>query len=242
MIIKKFHEFKNLAIDPRFQDLIGKKILVGISQFSNYELDKLEQFYGEILGFEIGQVVIKLADGQKVNFPIMFDAVVIAPPGKYILRSNDLEIQNPDLLLSWRVDKDKNPENSIWMANTAPHFHSVVPKEWDFHFEFNREYLQELMEVKGELLIGKSVLIGLTKYKEKNNKTHFVEQVQLYGVIKEANYPSGIIVEEPDGSTHKLPPDITMLQKAPKGEYKLRSTGESIHDPDFIAKWVVTKH
>jgi len=38
-----------------------------------------------------------------------------------------------------------------------------------------------------------------------------------------------------------LPPDLSSTKRAPRGEYKLHSTGEIVVDPDFIATWNLTK-
>jgi len=38
-----------------------------------------------------------------------------------------------------------------------------------------------------------------------------------------------------------LPPDLRAFQDAPPGEYRLRSTGEVVVDPDFISSWTINR-
>ena len=39
-----------------------------------------------------------------------------------------------------------------------------------------------------------------------------------------------------------LPPDPSLIQPAPPGEYRMRSTGEVITNPDFITTWMSVKN
>jgi hypothetical protein len=36
-------------------------------------------------------------------------------------------------------------------------------------------------------------------------------------------------------------PDLRGIQEAPPGVYRLRSTGEEVHDPDFFYTWTITR-
>jgi len=38
-----------------------------------------------------------------------------------------------------------------------------------------------------------------------------------------------------------LPPDLTVFRKAEPGTYRLRSTGQEIEDPDYIATWTLRR-
>ena len=40
--------------------------------------------------------------------------------------------------------------------------------------------------------------------------------------------------------TYTLPPDLRNYEPAAPGEYRLRSTGEVVADPDFISNWTIT--
>lgn len=94
-------------------------------------------------------------------------------------------------------------------------------------------------QLAAEDLIGRTVLIGLS-YLDASGAV--VRQVQLYGRIETASERSGIVVRlqgERAGETYDLPPDFSRLRPAPPGEYRLRSTGEVVVDPDFLTEWFV---
>ena len=39
-----------------------------------------------------------------------------------------------------------------------------------------------------------------------------------------------------------LPPDITAIEVAAKGEYYLKSTGEIVVNPDYVAIWTIEEN
>jgi hypothetical protein len=90
----------------------------------------------------------------------------------------------------------------------------------------------------GESLIGKRVLVGIT-YENRRGETTRTEQV--FGTVASAD-PEGIRVHLDGvrrGETKWLPPSTGVFRSAPRGEYRLRSTGEVVVDPDFTAQWTV---
>ena len=89
--------------------------------------------------------------------------------------------------------------------------------------------------------IGKHVLIGLTFLDDKDN---FIEQKQMHGTIVVSDEHKGFGIElkgEHDVEMFWLPPDLRLFRKAPPGEYRLRSTGEVVVDPDLTCTWIVNK-
>lgn len=87
--------------------------------------------------------------------------------------------------------------------------------------------------------IGKHLLAGITYLDHNNN---LIEQKQLHGYIVRINEHEGIVVRLSDSEDeYKLPPDLDSLKQAPKGEYRLRSTGEVVVDPDLLTNWTVNK-
>ena len=84
-------------------------------------------------------------------------------------------------------------------------------------------------------LIGKRVLIGLT----------FVEQgevdrlEQMHGVVEDVT-EDGFAIHLPNNETYWLPPDLRPWKAAAKGQYRLRSTGEVVLDPDYITNRCVS--
>ena len=89
--------------------------------------------------------------------------------------------------------------------------------------------------------VAKRVLIGVT-YCDHNDV--FIEQKQMHGTIIKAEAERGFAVRlegEREGEVYWLPPDLRAFQDARPGEYRLRSTGEVVVDPDFISNWTINR-
>ena len=85
----------------------------------------------------------------------------------------------------------------------------------------------------GSEYIGKRLLVGITY---QSHKGELIRQEQFHGLIVEAD-EGGIVIERNDtGEWQSLPPE---LMEAPPGEYRLRSTGEVVVNPDYLAKWIM---
>jgi hypothetical protein len=97
-------------------------------------------------------------------------------------------------------------------------------------------------------LPGKIVLVGLAYFEAEAEEP--LEQQQLFGRVVHADEHSGILLSLQGlrhGEQYNLPPDTRSFREAPPGEYRLRSTGEVVVDPDFtvtfsIRKQANTKH
>jgi hypothetical protein len=91
-------------------------------------------------------------------------------------------------------------------------------------------------------LAGSIVLVGIT-YVDKDNKP--CEQLEFYGIVLSAKRSRGIAIEcqneKKRGETFWLPPQIDVFQPAPRGTYRLRSTGEVIVDPDYTCSYTIIK-
>ena len=97
----------------------------------------------------------------------------------------------------------------------------------------------DLKRAKG--MINKLVLIGLTYY---SHKGEFIEQKQMHGKIISVDKHNGLKIElkgSREGETYWLPPDLRSFKEAKSGEYRERSTGDIVIDPDFLTSWEVTK-
>ena len=90
--------------------------------------------------------------------------------------------------------------------------------------------------VKAAEMLGKTVLIGVTYEKADGS---LIEQRQFFGTIRAVD-ETQIQVELEDGTPFGLPPDTRAFFEAPPGEYRLRSTGEVIEDPDYTTVWTST--
>lgn len=88
--------------------------------------------------------------------------------------------------------------------------------------------------------VGKYILIGITYLDYQGN---FLEQIQMHGNVESAS-PDGIAITLAGlraGESWVMPPVLDSISPADPGVYNLRSTGESIEDPDLLATWSVTK-
>ena len=90
-------------------------------------------------------------------------------------------------------------------------------------------------------LIGKLVLVDIT-YQDRRGETKRHEQI--FGKVVSADARDEIRVALAGvraGEIKWLPPSTDAFQVAPKGKYRLRSTGEVVVDPDFLAQWTSTQ-
>ena len=88
----------------------------------------------------------------------------------------------------------------------------------------------EVIGPDGEAFVGKRLLVGIRW----TSKGELVREEQFHGLIVEADQ-DGVVLDRADtGSRVVLPPQI---QAAPRGEYRLRATGEVVCDPDYLATW-----
>jgi hypothetical protein len=83
-------------------------------------------------------------------------------------------------------------------------------------------------------MLGKSVLVGITYVGAGNDPGR---SVQFAGLVT-AVHPL-VTIDIGSDEPFTLPPDPEAFEAAPPGEYRLRSTGEVVVDPDFITSWTV---
>jgi len=92
-----------------------------------------------------------------------------------------------------------------------------------------------LDESRAPEYIGKTVLLGVT-YLDHDEKLK--AQRQWVGTIMTFSNADGIRIKLRDSDEPcALPPDPRGIRKANRGIYKLRTTGEEIVDPDYLATW-----
>jgi hypothetical protein len=89
-------------------------------------------------------------------------------------------------------------------------------------------------------LIGKIVLVGITR--RASDGTTIKSHGQYHGKIVRADRGAGIAIECEgiwSGETITLPPMTGAFHPVNSGEYRLRSTGEIIKDPDVLTTWSI---
>jgi hypothetical protein len=79
--------------------------------------------------------------------------------------------------------------------------------------------------------IGKRLLVGITYL---NREGKLLGHEQFHGRIVEVGQCGIVILRAETGARASLPPAV---ESAVPGNYRLRSTGEVIIDPDFVAEW-----
>ena len=88
-----------------------------------------------------------------------------------------------------------------------------------------------------EYLKGKVFLIGLTFI---DKEDEFIEQYQTHGIVSELTDDGLIRIKRKDNSIFQMPYDKDTINKADKGEYRLRATKEVVVDPDFLMTWEIS--
>ena len=121
---------------------------------------------------------------------------------------------------------DEPPERPPWMppADEPPD----GSPEWD--------------QDEADWLVGKYALVGITRVRADGST--LVSQAQYHGKIISADEKKGIEIEcqgKWAGEHMGLPPHLSVFRPADKGEYRLRSTGEVVTNPDVIASWTITE-
>lgn len=97
-------------------------------------------------------------------------------------------------------------------------------------------------EARAASLVGKVVLVGMT-YAEGHQRQG--EQEQFFGVVAETDPQRGVLLElsgSRAGERRWLPPHVQNFFEADPGDYRLRSTGEVVSDPDFVSTWTITRN
>jgi hypothetical protein len=96
----------------------------------------------------------------------------------------------------------------------------------------------QIDESRAHEYIGKTILLGVSYYDHDGN---FLEQKQWHGVIETFSNSEGIRIRLNNSSDPCcLPPDPRAIRKAEPGIYTLRSTGETVENPDYLATWDYT--
>jgi hypothetical protein len=90
--------------------------------------------------------------------------------------------------------------------------------------------------VRAKKLVGKRVIIGYSYLKPDGTLDR---QEQKHGVVVRASKDGIRVLEHGTAKTIPLPPDLRSWKRARKGTYQLRSTGETVKDPDYLSDWVI---
>jgi hypothetical protein len=223
----------------RPQDLVGKDILVGLTYLDTEgRVLRQEQFHGRIEEANKDSIRVRTSDGGRRRWvPNDPAAIRPAPGGSYRLASTGQVVTDPTLLTSWKITVLPDDDGKTYgdaEPNYAPLVHSRVPEEWDLAHVIDEARIRRTIEEFGDEYIGRTLLLGVT-YTGPEGELRCQEQ--YVGTIMVVDFERGIVVScEPDGHPFVLPGDPSWVQKAPPGVYRLRSTGQVVTNPDYIAK------
>jgi hypothetical protein len=101
----------NMSYDKRIAEkIIGKYILIGISYIDpEGKLESQQQLHGIVeRASEDDGIIVALSGvykGEKLGMEPDTSSIVPADPGVYQLHSSGEEIENPDYLCTWKVQK-----------------------------------------------------------------------------------------------------------------------------------------
>jgi hypothetical protein len=97
--------------------------------------------------------------------------------------------------------------------------------------------LLDNFDVNAAELLGAHILVGITRL---DRAGRVAEQRQFHGHVVRASRGEGFVIVNAFGEELRLPPDGMAFAPADPGEYRLRSTGEVVVDPDYTATWTIT--
>lgn len=85
-------------------------------------------------------------------------------------------------------------------------------------------------------LLGKTLLVGLTY---ESSQGMITEQTEYYGTV--IGIENDCVVVRPEGQEQcsVLPPLLDAYEKSIPGTYTLRSTGQTVKDPDYTCMFIV---
>ncbi len=159
-----------------------------------------------------------------------------------LMSSFGIEITE-SLVTAWDTFDASHPgECSLYVSEKTGKTIYDIPDAYKelgmYLYEERKEYDGAIeKEITLDELVGKLLLVGITYYTDSDE---LIEQKQFFGTVTEAN-ESFILIKQPDGTVFSLPSDLSSTKRARPGEYKLRSTGEIVTNPDFFATWNLIK-
>jgi|TARA_B100000614_G_C14540193_1_gene489982 hypothetical protein len=95
-------------------------------------------------------------------------------------------------------------------------------------------------EARAAWLMGKYVLVGITYFAADGETVE--HRQEFHGRVVEVDRENGLSIECAGalaGEVMHLPPDTSAFVSAQRADYKLRSTGETVTNPDALATWSV---
>jgi len=70
-----------------------------------------------------------------------------------------------------------------------------------------------------------------------DDKEMLIDEYHTYGIVEEITEGDILRIRRADGTMFQLPYDDDTIEEAKPGEYKNKTTGEVVEDPDYIIVW-----
>ena len=229
----------------RLNDLPGRDVLVGLTYLDDdKQVIRQEQFYGRIDEVDESTTWVETLDGSGRRWlPTDPAAFRPAPAGTYHLTSTGAVVTDPSFVASWMLtaenDEDDDEVSYSVTPNLAPlQRHTRVPREWQLDYRVDPDRIRRTITEFGDEYMARTVILGIN-YVGRDGKLQ--AQEQLVGTIMFVDFDEGVVVScEPDGRTITLANDLAWIEKSAKAQYRLRSTGAVVVNPDYITE--VTVH
>lgn len=94
-----------------------------------------------------------------------------------------------------------------------------------------------MTELTLENIVGKTILVGLSFYSAERK---LLNREQFFGMVI-STAPDRITIELESGAIRTIPADLRSTKSAPQGEYRLRSTGQIVVNPDLLSTWNIIR-
>lgn len=108
----------------------------------------------------------------------------------------------------------------------------------DGYWTYHDHVIKELPKDITDRFLGKTLLVGITYYDHQGKE---IEKKQFWGAITSITLQKGIEITNLNTKiAFYLPPDLRAIYPAKQGEYRLKSTGEVIVNPDYVTTWTST--
>lgn len=90
---------------------------------------------------------------------------------------------------------------------------------------------------KAKEMLGKVVLVSIAKTDHNEN---IISVEQYFGKVLRINLRDGLVICRGDNEeVMSLPPTLERYEKAEPGKYKLKPTGRTIKNPDYLFNWAL---
>ena len=215
--------------------LPGQRLLVGLTYVGPQAVVlRRRQFLGEVVAPDPQSplcVHVRAPQGDVLVLPPDPVALLLAPRGHYRCLDTGEVFVDPDCLTSWRVTEAEGG-TAQWEPNYAPLVRSIVPDDWELNYRHDAAHLRRQVEAHAAAYLGRRLEVALQVYEEDDAGSRFLGEETRAGRIVRVSYGEGVVLALDNGKEFRLPPDLALLQPAPRAAPRSA-------DPGFVTRWTV---